>query len=143
MLLAVQSYSFHWDTRYWCSRFCRKSFSSIIFLIIKVHLRNESNLNTHNNLYSSSYWHYNHALHIETHDIDALDLQEKLFLPPLSSKSMFILDIRQTWIIISIPFFIVTNNMFSSLGYKMLKLWIGKKSFSFNHFPFNQSSSVI
>ena len=26
--------------------------------------------------------HYNHVLHIRIHDLDALDLQEKLFLPP-------------------------------------------------------------
>ena len=29
-----------------------------------------------------SLWHYNHVLSIGMHDIDALDLQKKLFFPP-------------------------------------------------------------
>ena len=48
------------------------------FLIIKVHLWNETNMDTHNNLHSFCSWHYNHVLHIGIHDIDALDFQEKL-----------------------------------------------------------------
>ena len=60
---------------------CKKSFFSINFLIIEVHPWNETNLDTSNNLYSCSYWHYNHVLHIRIHGIDALDLQDKLFFP--------------------------------------------------------------
>ena len=42
------------------------------------------NLDTHNNLHSFCYGHYNHVLLIGIHDIDALDLQEKLFFPSFS-----------------------------------------------------------
>ena len=84
-----------------------------------------------NNLFSFCYWHYNHVLHIGIHDLDSLDLQEKLFFPPFSLKLMFICEKRQTWIliIISILFVIGMTIMFSSLGYMILKLWICKKSF--------------
>ena len=57
----------------------RKSFLSTIFPIIKVLPWNETNLDTHNNLQSFSYWHDNHVLLIGIYDTDALDLQEKLF----------------------------------------------------------------
>ena len=59
--------------------FARKAFLSNIFLITKVHPWNERNKSAHNNLHSSCYWHYNHVLHFGIHDIDTLDLQEKLF----------------------------------------------------------------
>ena len=55
-----------------------KPFFSTIFLLIKVHSRKKTNLDTNNNLYSFCYWHENHVLHIRIHDIDALDLQEEL-----------------------------------------------------------------
>ena len=73
-LMGTQSCSSHWDTRYWCFRFTRITFFSTIFLIMKVHLWNETNLDAHNNLHSLCYWHYNHALLIGIHDNDALDL---------------------------------------------------------------------
>ena len=62
-------------------------------------------MDTRNNLHSFCYRLYNHVLIIGIHDIDALDLQEKLFLPPFSLQSMFIREMRQTLIliIISIP----------------------------------------
>ena len=85
MLLAQQSCSSLWDARYWCFGFARKAFLFIIFLIIKVHLRNETNLDTYNNLHSVFYWQNNHVLHIGIDDIDALDLPEELFFPPFSS----------------------------------------------------------
>ena len=81
-LLALQSCSPYWDTRYWCSRFATKAFLSTIFLIIKLHSWNDINLDTHNNLHSFCSCHYNHVLHIGINDLDAFDLQEKLFFPP-------------------------------------------------------------
>ena len=65
-------------------RFAKDAFLSIIFLVINIHLGNGTNFDARNNLYSYSYGHYNHVLPIEVKDIDALDLQEKLFFPPLS-----------------------------------------------------------
>ena len=53
-VMALQSCSPHWDTQYWCFGFARKAFLSTIFLIIKVHPWNDSNLDSHNNLYSFS-----------------------------------------------------------------------------------------
>ena len=81
---APQSRSPYCGIRYWCFGFARKVFLYTIFLIIKVHLQNKINLKTHNNLNSFCYWHKNHVLHTSIHDIDALDLQEKLFFPPFS-----------------------------------------------------------
>ena len=67
------------DTRYLFFGFARKAFLSTIFIVINAHLRNKTNLDTQNNLCSFCYWHYNHVLHNRIHDIDALDLLEKLF----------------------------------------------------------------
>ena len=63
---------------------CKKNFSFSIFLIIKAHPWNETNIDTRNNLHSICHGHYNHVLFIRIHDLDALDLQEKLFFPPFS-----------------------------------------------------------
>ena len=52
---AQQSCSLHWDTRYWCFGLARKAFLSTIFLIIKVHPWNETNLYTQYNLHSFCY----------------------------------------------------------------------------------------
>ena len=60
-------------------RICKKRFLSIIFCIIKVYSWSKTNVDTCNNLYSFCYGHYNHILLIGIHDIDALDLQKKLF----------------------------------------------------------------
>ena len=138
MLLASQSCSSHWDTRYWCFRFARKAHVPTIFLIIKVHLWNERNLDARNKLNSFCYGHYNHVLVIGLHDIDALDLQEKPFVPPFSLQSKFIRGIRQTWIPIinSIFFLIGTTIMSSSLGCTILMLWICKKKKAFFSFIF-------
>ena len=83
-LLALQLCSPYWDTRYWSFRFARKAFFSTIFLIINVHPWMESNLDTHSSLHFFCYGHHNHVLFIGIHDIDALDLQEKLLLPLFS-----------------------------------------------------------
>ena len=118
---------------------CMKSFHSIIFPIINVHPRNGTNLDTRYNTHSFHYGHYNHVLYIRIHDIDAFDLQEKLFFPPFSLQLMFIHELRQAWILITISMLFVmgTTIMFSTLGNTMLMLWICKKSFSFQHFPNN------
>ena len=63
----------------------RKAFLFPNFLIINVHPSNETNLDTSNNLQSFCYGHYNHVHLIGIHDTDALDLQEKVFIPPFSS----------------------------------------------------------
>ena len=59
-------------------------------------------MDTHNNLHSFCHGHYNHVLHIGIHDMDALDLQEKLFFPPISLLLKFICELRQTWILVII-----------------------------------------
>ena len=145
MLLALQSYSPYWDTWYWCFGFAKKVFLPIIFRIINVNLWNKVNLDTHNNIHSFCSWHYNHVLHIRILDIDASDLQEKLFFPSFYLRLMFISEMRQTWIlvIISILFVVGTTIMFPLLRYTILTLWICKKCFSFHHFPYDQCSSVI
>ena len=78
------------------------------------------------------------------HDIDALIWQENLFFPSFSLLLKFIREMRQTLIhiIIFILFVIGTTIMFTLLGYMMLMLWFDRKSFSFHHFPCNQSLSV-
>ena len=53
------------------------------------------NLDTHNNLHSFYYGHYNPVLLIGMRDIGALDLQEKLFIPSFSLKLMFIHGMRK------------------------------------------------
>ena len=123
---------------------CKKSIFSLIFPIINVHLWNESKLDAHNNLHFICYGLYSNVLLIVVHDINALDLQEKLFVLPFSLELMFIYEIRQTWILIitSIFFVMGTTIMFSLLGYTILKLWICRERFSFHHFPYNQISLV-
>ena len=118
---------------------CKKSFFFTIFLIIEVHRWNEMNLDSRYNLHSFCYGQYNHVLLIGIHDIDALDLQKKLFFPPFSLQSQFIREMRQTWIpkIISTSFVVGTTIMFFTLGYTILMLWICKKSFSFHDFLYN------
>ena len=88
-------------------------------------------MDTHNNIHSFCYGQYNHVLLIGVQDFNALDLQEKLFFPPLSLKLMFAHEIRQTWILIIISFLFVigTTIIFSSLGYTILMLWICGKTF--------------
>ena len=51
---------------------------------------------------------------------------------------------RETWIlvIISILFAIGTKIMFTLLRCTILMLWISRKSFSFHHFPCNESLSM-
>ena len=192
MLWALQSCSPHCETWYWCFRLARKAFHSTIFPIINVHLWNETNLDTHYylhsfryghcdhvlqigehdidaldlqekilhstiypiinvhlwnernldtyyNLYSFRYGCYNHVLHIRIHGIDALDLQEKLFFPPFFQYLIFICEMRQTWILIIISILLImgTTIMFSLLRYMILMLWICKKCFSLDHFPYN------
>ena len=61
----------------------RKAFLSTIFFIIKF-MENETNLDTSKNLHSFCCGHYNHVLYIGIHDIDSLDMPEKLFFPPFS-----------------------------------------------------------
>ena len=103
---------------------CKKSFSSTIFLITKVHPWNETNLGTQKNLYSFCYVHRNHVLLIGMDNIYALKLQEKLFFPSFSLSSKFLHQMRQTWILIvtSIRFVIGTTIIFSTLGYTILML---------------------
>ena len=82
---ALQLYSPHWDTWYWCFDLAEKAFFSTIFFKIKVHMWSETNLDFHNNLHSFCDWHYNHSFHIMIHDIKALVWKKKLFFfPPFS-----------------------------------------------------------
>ena len=144
MLWVFQSCSSYWDTWYWCFVFERKVFLSIIFLIIKVHSRNETNMATIITFIPFVIGHYNHVHLIGIKDIDAFNLQEKLFFPPSFLSLMFTREMRQTWIlvIISILFVMGTVIIFSSLGYTILMFSISRKSFSFHHFSYNLCSSV-
>ena len=74
----------HWDTRSWCLGFASKALLSTIFLIINAHPWKDTKLDTLNILHSFSYGNYNHVRHIGIHDLDALDLEEKLFFSPFS-----------------------------------------------------------
>ena len=96
------------------------------------------NLDTHNNLHSFRYGHYNNVLLVGIHNIGASNLQEKLFFPPFSLLLKLILEMRQAWVpvICSILFVMGTTIMFTSLEYTILMLCFGKKSFSFHHFPY-------
>ena len=69
---------------YWCFEFATEAFLSSISPVINVHSWNESNMDTRNNPYSFCYGLYYYVLPIRIHDINALDLQEKLFPPPFS-----------------------------------------------------------
>ena len=69
----------------------KKTFFSTIFLIINVHPWNEMNLDTHNNFHSFCYGNYNNFLLIGIHDIDALDLQEKVL------STIFLIIKVQLW----------------------------------------------
>ena len=86
----------------------KKAFLSTILLKINVHLWNETNLNSHNNLHSFCYGHYNHVLHIEIPDIDALDLQGKLFF-----FLIFLIIKIHPWNKTNLD----THNIFHSFGY--------------------------
>ena len=79
---ALQSCSPNWDAWDWCFGFVSIAFLSTIFLIIKVQLWNESDLDFHNNLHTFCYGHYNHVHLIRIHNINDLIWQEKLFFPP-------------------------------------------------------------
>ena len=138
MLWALQSCSPHCDTLYWCFGFAIKAFLSAIFLIINVRSWNKSNLDTHNNLHSCCYGHYNHVLPFGMHDIGALYLQEKLFF-----LAIFLIIDTHLWNESNKD---THNNlhsfhsgitvMFSPLGCTILMLWICKKAFSLHHFPY-------
>ena len=57
----------------------KKAFLSTIFLVTKVHLWSDTNLDTYNNLHSFCYRHNNHVLLIRIHDIDALVWKKSFF----------------------------------------------------------------
>ena len=64
-------------------------------------------MDTYNNLYSFCCWNHNHVLYFEIYDIDALDLQQKLFFLPFSLLSKFVCEMRQTFILIIISILFV------------------------------------
>ena len=121
---------------------CKKRYSFLHFPYnqsLSEKLSNQANLNTRNNLRSFCYGYCNNDFLIDIHDINALDSQEKLFIPSFSLKSKFICEMRQTWIlvIIFIPFVIGTIIMLPTVWDAILMLWICEKSFAFQHFPHN------
>ena len=61
---------------------CKKSISFHHFPYNSCSFVEWENLDTRNNLHSFCYGHCNHVLLLRIHDIDALDLQEKLFIQP-------------------------------------------------------------
>ena len=96
---ALQSISSYWYTRYWCFGFARKAFLSIIFLVIKIHLWNQTNMDTCNNCYSFCYWALQScSSHWDTR-YWCFGLAIKAFSPPFSVQSKFICQMRQTWIL--------------------------------------------
>ena len=124
-------------TRYWCFRFAAKAFLSAIFLIINVYPWNKSNMDTYNNPHSFHYGHYTHVLHVGIHNIDAFDFQEKLFLPPFYIKLMFIREMSQTWILVTI-FILLLWALQSSSPYWDTRYWcfrFARKAFLSTIFP--------
>ena len=108
-------------------------------------------MDSHNNLHSFVFGHYNHAHCIGINNIDALIWQEKLFFPIFSLLLKFIYKMRLAWIlvIISILFVMSTTVKFTSLGNKILMLWICKKSFLSTIFhitnghPWNETHMIL
>ena len=141
MLLAIRSCSSHWDIRYYCLGFARKAFLSTIYIVNNVHLWNGTNFDTCNNLHSFCYGHNNHVLYIGIQDIDWI--WKKRFSFDHFPCSQFS---SEKWdklvLMISILFVIGTTTVFSILWYMIMTLWTCKKSFSFHHFPYNQSLSM-
>ena len=76
---ALQSSSSHQDSQYQCFGLTRKALLSIIFLTIKVHPSNETNLDPVIISIFFGNGHCNHVLFNRIHDICALVWQEKLF----------------------------------------------------------------
>ena len=70
------------------------------------------------------------------------DLARKAFLSAIFHIIKVHREMRQTWIllIISAPFVVGTPVIFILLGYMILVLWFGKKSFSLHHYPYNYTS---
>ena len=144
MWLARQSSSYHWDTRYWRFGFVANAFLSFIFLIIKVYSWNETNMDTHNNLYSFCYWALQSCSpHWDTR-YWAFRFARKAFF-----STIFLIINVHPWNETNLDarnnlhsFFIGTAIMFSSLGYIILMFSICRKSFSFHHFPYNLGLSV-
>ena len=138
MLLALQSWSSHWDTWYWCFGFARKAFHSIILLIINVHSWNEK---TWIPIIISILFVMGTIIMIVSlgYTILMLWICKKSFL----SIILLIINVHswneKTWIpiIITILFVMGTIIMFFMLGYTILMLWICRKSFSFHHFTYN------
>ena len=93
---ALYTHSPQWDTWFQCFVLTRKAIISTIVLKIKIYLLNRINLVSHNNLHFFVIGHYKHIFLIRIPDIDALDWQEKLFIPLVSLESKVIHRMRQT-----------------------------------------------
>ena len=92
--------------RYWCFGFSRKAFLYLIFHVINVYPWNGTSLDTHNNIRFFLLWALQSCSPHWTHDIVALDLQEKLFFPPFSLWSKFIHGMIPTRILLTISIFL-------------------------------------
>ena len=87
-----------------------EKFFPSIFHRVKVHPINEANMDSHNNFYFSRDWPKKHIHIIMIQDIHALVLQEKLLIPPFSSKSKFIHQIGGTWVLMIISIFFMIRH---------------------------------
>ena len=96
----------------------------------------------HDKLHSFCYGHYIKVLLIGIHDIDALDLQQKLFFSTICLIIKFIYEMRQTWILIIILILFI-NGQYSHvlfIGIRNIDALDLQEKLSFHHFPYNQTS---
>ena len=134
---APQSSSPHWDTRCWCFDLAKESFLSIIFLIIKIHSWNETNMDTRNNLCSF----FLHALQSCSPRWDiwywCFGLARKAFFPTFSLQLEFVHQLSATWIliIISIIFVIEHYNHVFHIGMHDISTLDLQEKLFFPQFP--------
>ena len=120
-------------------RICKKSFSFHHFLVIKVHMWNVWNLDSHNNLHFFCDWALQSCSSRWDTRYWCFGLAREAFL----SIDFLIIkvhcEMEETWILLitSILFVIGTPIMFISLGYTILMLWYGHIGFFFQYFPHN------
>ena len=119
--------------------FWKKAFIFTIFLKIKVHPSNGTNLDSHDNLYSFCDWALKHVFFFGIHGFGALVLQ-KSFTPPFSLEARYVLQMGQTWLLIIILFsFIIRHHKhLPFIGYTIFKLWFCKNRFLFDKFSLSQ-----
>ena len=139
LLWTLRSCSPHWDTWHWCFRSTRKAFLSTILLVINVVPWNESNLDTHNNLHFFLLWALQSCSPYWDTWYWCFGVARKAFLFTVfliinvHPRNKSNLDAHNNLHCFCYGHY----NHVPLLGYKILRLWICKKSLSFHHFTYN------